>query len=364
MPNPLPAEATQCRGHVGCGSVAAPGTRSVGGGHPGSAPPVSWGCRQLCGCSALPAVLQSPGSHSPPQRRRPSSLPTHPRCPRRGGIIGRNHGNPGRRWGCQHCAVPRSPPLPRPRVALRAAGCCQGGGGMCWCPWDAAPTSPGHRDAHGGLAGLQLGLAQQGCICRVSMGCLMSPQGTPWPRQPPPSPPRHGRGFSRDPHMRLLFCSAGMEPWRGPRPAQPTHPLPAAARPGRTLGRGSLPSSCPDTTAMGFLTPLLALPQRGVLPFRIWPSSQALLFSRGDAEPPLWVQTRSPLPPRQWDAHLLLASTSPRPLGSTAPLGTDTPQPSGFTSAPASPSSFGVRQGFTRVTRGDPTPPPAPPISV
>lgn len=31
MPNPLPVEGTQCRGQVGCGSVVALGTSSVGG---------------------------------------------------------------------------------------------------------------------------------------------------------------------------------------------------------------------------------------------------------------------------------------------------------------------------------------------
>lgn len=65
-------------------------------------------------------------------------------------------------------------------------------GGACQCLWDAVPTSPGHRGAHGGLAGLWFGLAQEGCSCRGLSGCSISHQGTPWPQQPPLC---HGQGF-------------------------------------------------------------------------------------------------------------------------------------------------------------------------
>ena len=84
--------------------------------------------------------------------------------------------------------------------------------------------------------------------CRGLSGCSMSP---PWHPMAPAAAPLPRPGVPRTPHVPLLFCSAGMEPVRGPGPARPTHPLPAASRPGRTLGCGSLPPRRPDTTAMG-----------------------------------------------------------------------------------------------------------------
>lgn len=134
-------------------------------------------------------ALAPPG---PLQRCRPSSLPTHPRRPHRGGIIRRNHGNPGQRLGCWHQAVLGSPHCHGLTRLCGQWGAAVVGGRACQCLWDAVPTSPGHRCAHGGLAGLWFGLAQQGCSCRGLSGCSISHQGTPWPQQPPLC---HGQGF-------------------------------------------------------------------------------------------------------------------------------------------------------------------------
>lgn len=76
--------------------------------------------------------------------------------------------------------------------------------------------------------------------------------------------------------MPCLFCSAGMELPQAPRPPQPTHPLTAAAGPGRTLGYSSLPTSPHNTTGMGFSRPLSLLLWCGVLPCQIQPTSPIL----------------------------------------------------------------------------------------
>lgn len=134
------------------------------------------------------------------------------------------------------------PPPPRPRMALRAVRCCRGGGdGTCHCPWDAEPTSPGHRDAHGGLAGLQFGLVLQGCGCRGLLGCSMFPQGTPWPQQPCLC---HGWGFPRT--LTCLFCFAVLGWSRRGALGQLSPPTPSLLPPDQVGPWAAVP--CPPAT--------------------------------------------------------------------------------------------------------------------
>lgn len=86
-----------------------------------------------------------------------------------------------------------------------------------------------------GSAGLWLQGSLEGAPCahKVSMA-------------PAASPPPHW-GVPKEPHVPCLFYSAGMESPQAPRPPQPTHPLTAAAGPGRTLGYSSLPPATPTT---------------------------------------------------------------------------------------------------------------------
>lgn len=157
-----------------------------------------------CGCSPCTAAEPPPGPL-------PRSLPTHPRHPRRGGIIWGNHGNPG-----MHHAVPG---FPRQRDLAQLSG-------------------------------------------RRGVRVMQSPH--PWSSLCPVAPAAtcsHGQ----DPHTPLLFCSAGMEPPQGPRPAQPTRPIPAAAGPGRTLANEPRFPACeqPDAVGMGCPVPQLASLCRG-----------------------------------------------------------------------------------------------------
>lgn len=269
MRNSLPVEGTQYQGQVG-----AQWHRQCRWGCPGSAPPdgqrmpaALWVLCSPC-CAAKSWFLWPPAAQPP---RQPPHAPTQS-SQRRNNL--EKPWQPRAALGMPALCCPRVPPPPQPQAALWAAGCCRVGGGTCQHLWAAAPTSPGHRDAHSGLPGLWSSLAQQGCSHRGSLRVLDVPPRCPVVPAAAPAP--LWPGVSWDPHVPPLFCSAGMEPPRGPQPAQPTHPVPAAAGPGRTLGRGSLPTSCPNATGMGFLMPLPASPWHGVLASRIRPSSPVL----------------------------------------------------------------------------------------
>lgn len=203
----------------------------------------------------------------------------HPRCPRRGGIIWRNHGN-------------STAPL-----EVGAAGWVEDTG--------AHGMQRPHPQCTGTCTVASLSdssfLVQQGCGCRGLLRCSMCSQGI----HSPGSHTSTTLGVPQEPHVPCLFCSAGMEPPQAPRPPQPTHPLTAAAGPGRTLDYSSLPTSPPDATGMGFPTPLSPTLWRGgqSLPRS---SSHILKHSRANAGPPLWGQTCPPSSAgKHWDPHLL-----------------------------------------------------------
>lgn len=176
-------------------------------------------------------------------------------------------------------------------------------------------------------------LVQRGCGCRGLLGCSMCSQGIHGPGSHRSTTP----GVPQEPHTPCLFCSAGMEPPQAPRPPQPTHPLTAAAGPGRTLDYSSLPSSHPDAAGMGFPMPLSPTLWRGV---QTLPRSSAAPTHCDTAEPMLGHLSggKLPLPALQGSTgtpiSFLMASCSSRPI-----TWTDTPSPLESTSAlaPAPP---------------------------
>lgn len=208
-------------------------------------------------------------------------------------------------------------PTPRPHGALWVRGTARWVGG---CASARGMQCPCHQGT-GMHPATSLGCSSVWLSRAAAAGGLNVP-----PRHPmAPAASLPWLGVSQDPHVPLLFCSAGMEPPRGPRPAQPHHPLPAAAGPGRTLGCGSLPPSHPDTTEMGFPALLSASLQRGCC----FPDLAQLPGVGGTGVPVSSQHQAAPSPPK--DRH---------------------PSPTGFTSAPMSvPPGF---RGFFWAKREDP----------
>lgn len=233
MRNPLPAEGTRCRGRGERSS-----TSSVGGAVP--ALPPRWAEDAHGFAGALPSlwcrkVLAPPG---PPQRRRPSSFPTHPHCPRRGGIIRRNHGNPGQCWGCQHLAVPGFPRHHGLTWLCRwrgAAGWVEGRAsarGM-WCP---CPQGTGmHTVASLGYSSVWLSRA---AAAGGLSGRRCPPRGVPWSQQLPPC---HSQGFPRT--LMRLFYFAVLGWSRGGALGQLSPPIPSLLLPDQVRPWAAVP--CP-----------------------------------------------------------------------------------------------------------------------
>lgn len=147
-----------------------------------------------------------------------------------------------------------------------------GGWKTHWCPWDAAPTAHCTRMCTVASLGDSSFWFSRAVAAGVSWGAPCAHKASMAPAAAPPP----CWGCPKEPHVPCLFCSAGMEPPQAPRPPQPTHPLTAAAGPGRTLGYSSLPTSPPDTTGMGFPMPLSPSLWCGVLPCQLQPSSHIL----------------------------------------------------------------------------------------
>lgn len=206
----------------------------------------------------------------------------------------------------QGMPAPRCPRVPPSTTVMPGGGWGGVGRHTCQCSgWVGVqcPVPQGTGLLVVASLGYSLVCLSRAAAAGVPAWCSMSPQGTPWPQQPPVC---HSRG-SRDPHRPLLFRSAGMEPPRGPRPAQPPNALPAAAGPGRSPG--CAPHQPPRHQGTGFPKPLSASPRWGVLPPGSSPAPE-----RCQRRGRCWAPAMGANPPRQprwhWDTRLFPVARS------------------------------------------------------
>lgn len=328
MPNPLPVEGTQCGGQVGCGSVVALGTSSVGGPSQLCPSPMDRGCPRLCGCSALPVVPQSPGSPRPPAApppQQPPHAPT-PSSQRRNNL--EKPWQPRAALGMPARSCPRVPALPWPHVALWAVGrCCGGGGGHASARGMQCP-SPQGTGVHT-VASLGYGLVwlSRAAAVGVSRDARSPHQGTPWPQQPPLY---HGQSFPGILTCLFYFAVLGWS-HRGAL-GQFSPPTPSLLLPDQVGPWAAIPCPLAALTPWGWAsqhccwqhcTVGCCLPRSGPAPKHC--NAAGLMLSH--------CYKGKPAPP------------APKTLGSPSPPGTKLspahsrdrhPNPIGFTSAPTS----------------------------